>query len=255
MSAPRTIERLRPRYVETINPVASLGFIGLATDRASFRDFSDFVAPFAGVAAHATRIPFVEEATPETLAAMGDHLKGGAAMLVPGQPLQSISFSCTSGTIAIGTDRVRREINSIRPESVVATPIEAAVEALRLLKCPRLSLLVPYLISTTQMVADYFETAGFQLDRIATFDLGGDPDMNRVDAECIYEAGIALCDKQSDALFISCTGWRTFAVIDRLEKALGRPVVSSNQALAWKALRSAGVTSKVFGQGRLFAEH
>jgi hypothetical protein len=51
---------LEQDYLETINSVASSGFIGLATDRASFRDFRDFIAPFDGVEAHSTRIPFVE---------------------------------------------------------------------------------------------------------------------------------------------------------------------------------------------------
>ncbi len=68
MAKQRNIEKLQASIRETIRPAASLGFIGLATDRASFLDFSDFILPFDGVAAHATRIPFVDEATPESLA-------------------------------------------------------------------------------------------------------------------------------------------------------------------------------------------
>ncbi len=249
----RNIRRLKARFSETINPVASLGFLGLATDRASFRDFCDFIAPYPGVAVHATRLPFGDAATPETLAGVAAHLRVGTAGLVPGQPLQSISYSCTSGTIAIGADVVRREIQSVRAECPVATPIEAAIEALQGLGCTRMGLLMPYLMPTAEMVAGYFESAGFRLDRVATFDLDGDPDMNRVDPACLCDVGLDLCDTGSEALFISCTGWRTHPVVHRLERAIGRPVVTSNQALAWKALRLAGVTGHVAGQGRLFA--
>ena len=59
----------------------------------------------------------------------------------------------------------------------------------------------------------------------------------------------------SEALFISCTGLRTSGLIDDLEKRLGRPVVTSNQALSWASLRAAGVADRVMGQGRLMREH
>lgn len=254
MAETRRIQTLKPFYRESINPVASLGFIGLSTDRASFKDFTDFVAPFDGVMTHATRIPMAEVATPESLAELGGRLKAGTEMLVPGQPLQSISFSCTSGTIAVGVSKVKERIQAVRPETAVATPIDAAVEALRKLNCKRISLLMPYLVSTSELVADFFEAEGFILDRIATFDLGGDPDMNKVDEECMYQAGVETCHPESDALFISCTGWRTYPVTQRLEDKLGKPVVSSNQALAWAALRRAGDTRQVSGQGVVFSE-
>ena len=247
------INSLQPRYKESINPVAALGFIGLATDRASLQDFNDFVSPFEGVATHSTRIPFAPQATPETLAEMGQHLANGAEMLLPGQLLNSISYSCTSGTIAIGVDNVRQKIQSVRPDVPVVTPIEAAIKALNNLGCKQVSLLMPYLMTTSGMVAGFFESNGFQLDNVATFDLEGDPQMNRVDAECIYEAGLNLCHEKSDALFISCTGWRTHNIVQRLEDTLGRPVVTSNQALAWQALRCAGVTQKADGQGAVFS--
>ncbi len=250
----RAIKRLTPRFDESINPVAALGFIGLATDRASLRDFCDFTDRFDGVQVHPTRIPFVETATPETLAAMADHLADGARVLVPGQPLQSISYSCTSGTIAIGVDKVHAQIKSVRPQSAVVTPIEAAMGALRALDCRRISLLMPYLMETADMVADFIEAEGFSLDALATFDLGGDPEMNRVSFASLVEAGIGTCAAESDALFISCTGWRTQPIIEKLEEALDKPVVTSNQALAWSALRQAGVTAKAAGLGRLFAE-
>lgn len=248
------IATIEARYLETINPVASLGFIGLATDRASLPDFRAFVEPYGGVAVHSTRIPFAPVATAETLRAMEAHLRTGAELLVPDYPVSTISFSCTSGTIAIGADNVRSLIQSARPEAKVVTPIEAAVMGLRALGARRISLLMPYLRKTACMVADHMESNGFGLDAVATFDLNGDPEMNRIDPNALFEEAMRLFDADSDALFISCTGWLTHPVIDRLEKELGKPVISSNQALAWQALRQAGVTERINGQGRLFSQ-
>ncbi|MCP4960437.1 MAG: hypothetical protein GY925_14360 [Actinomycetia bacterium] len=156
-------------------------------------------------------------ATPETLATLAGDLAGAARLLVPGQPLDSISYSCTSGTIAIGEEVVASEIHNARPGVPVVAPIGAAFDGLRGLGCERISLLVPYVLETTEMVAAQFDAAGFTLDRIATFDLEGDPDMNRVDPRRIVEA------------------------------ALGRPVVTSNHALALQAARAAGVDASCAG--------
>jgi maleate isomerase len=249
-----SIETLEPVFSEGINPVASLGFIGLATDRASLMDFSDFVAPFDGVAVHPTRIPFAEVATRETLSAMAEYLAEGASVLVPGQPLGSISFSCTSGTIAIGTEVIETEIHRVRPGCPIVTPIGAAIDALRGLGGTRISLLMPYLHQTATLVTNHFEEAGFTIDRAATFDLGGDPEINLVDGDRIIEAAIDMCAPESEALFISCTGWRTHPLVQRIEDAIERPVVTSNQALAWQALRAAGVTAQCGGQGRVFSD-
>ncbi len=248
----RPIQRLTPEFRETINPLASLGFLGLATDRASLLDFRAFLDGVDGVEVHATRIPFAPVASPETLACLISDVAAGTETLLPGQPLGSISFSCTSGTVAVGEKRLCAEIARVRPGVPVVTPIGAAIDGLRLLGCSRLSLLTPYLMSTTHMVAEHFEEAGFSLDHVATFDLDGDPEMNRVDPDRIASAARDVFDPHSDGLFISCTGWLTNAIVQPLEDALGVPVVTSNHALAWGALRSAGADQTLPGRGRLF---
>src|SRR5687768_15129170 len=108
-------ERLRPVYEETISPRAALGLIALATDRASVVDFQDFVGSVAGVATFSARMPFGDIATRETLAGMEPHIANAAGLLVPSFRLGSISFSCTSGTVAIGPGRVRSAIERTRP--------------------------------------------------------------------------------------------------------------------------------------------
>jgi maleate isomerase len=52
-------------------------------------------------------------------------------------------------------------------------------------------------------------------------------------------------------VFVSCTNYRTFEVIERLEADLGKPVVTSNQATLWDALRTLGVDDDL-PLGRLF---
>jgi maleate isomerase len=234
---------------------ASIGIIGLSTDRVGTADFIDYLSPLGrSVRVFGTRLPMSPVATPETLAAMGGHLEDAAAQLVPGSPLDVIAFSCTSGTVAIGVDNVRAAIQAARPGVAVSTPMEAGARALKLMGASRIVLLTPYRVRTAELVAGFFEQEGLSLARCGTFDLDGDPDMNRVSARSIIDAATGLCAGAPafDALFVSCTGLRTHPAMDELETRIGKPAVSSNQALAWDALRQANIPDRIASQGSLF---
>jgi maleate isomerase len=244
-------ERLEPQFGEEIGHRASIGLLALSTDRAGAFDTEEFLRA-KGVAMFSTRVPMSPVATPETLAAMATHLSYATRLLVPGSRLDVIGFSCTSGTVAIGIDRVHEAIRAARPDAKVTTPIEAGYEALHQLGAKRISLVVPYLVTTAELVSGFFEQKGIEILRRATFELDGDPDMNRLSPEALIEATLATDPPDSQAVFISCTGLRTAPLISVLEKRLRKPVVTSNQALAWHALRLAGITDQLEGRGLLF---
>ena len=54
-----------------------------------------------------------------------------------------------------------------------------------------------------------------------------------------------------DAVFVSCTSLRVAEAAAAIEAALGKPVTSSNHAMAWHALRLAGIADPVNGWGSL----
>ena len=56
----------------------------------------------------------------------------------------------------------------------------------------------------------------------------------------------------ADALFVSCTALPVLNIIDKLEKKLNIPVLSSNQALIWDSLETIGKNNGVLGFGKLF---
>ena len=58
----------------------------------------------------------------------------------------------------------------------------------------------------------------------------------------------------AQAVLISGTGLPTVGAIERLERELGKPVISRNQAWLWRALRLAGVGEPVPGFGRLLSQ-
>ena len=231
---------------------ASIGVIGLSVDRASVVDCGDFLAPFPGADMFVTRVPMSPVCTPVTLAEMGDHLSAAAALLVPESPLHAVAFACTSGLVAIGAERVHRAIAAGRPGVPVVTPLEAAAKGLARLGARRLSILAPYHEDACNLIAGHFEAAGFTLDRCTTFDLDGDLQMNRLSGDALKAGAARALHPDSDALFISCTALRTSGIIADLERALGVPVVTSNQAIVWDCLRHAGERELSRGEGLLF---
>lgn len=55
----------------------------------------------------------------------------------------------------------------------------------------------------------------------------------------------------ADAVLISCTNLRTAGLLAPLEAALGKPVISANQASFWHGVRLAGCRDPVPHYGRL----
>jgi maleate isomerase len=231
----------------------SIGLITLSVDRAFVDDFTSFLGATPDIGVFSTRIPMGPVATPESLAELKSHLSDAAALLVPGSPVDVIGFGCTSGTVAVGLETVRKSILAARPDAKVSTPIDAGVKALHRLGAKKISLLVPYHIPAATLVADYFADAGFDIDRRMTFDLDGDVLMNTLSRQALIEAAKSVMSSGSDALFISCTGLRTASVVSELEQIIGKPVVTSNQALAWDCLRLGGIADKIENRGRLLS--
>jgi len=72
-------------------------------------------------------------------------------------------------------------------------------------------------------------------------------------SELLFEQVVANCPTSADGVLITGTGLRCVGLIAALEEALGRPVVTANQASLWRCLGLAGVATPVTGYGELLA--
>ena len=73
--------------------------------------------------------------------------------------------------------------------------------------------------------------------------------------EFVVDVGDGIVDvgagQDCDGVFVSCTNLRVGSIIEEAEKRLSKPVISSNQALAWHMLRLAGINDSITGKGQL----
>jgi maleate isomerase len=217
-----------------------VGLVTLATDHTTEVDFA--VLPPRGIGVYATRIPFANPVTPETLAAMAGDVTQAAALILPDEDLDAVVYSCTSASVVIGDERVRAAISAGKPGADPITPISAGFAALRALGADRITLLTPYTPDTTQPMAECFEDGGFIVQRVACLNLTDDRAMARISHGTVIAAARAAVAPGSQALFIACTAVRAAGIAGRIEDAVGMPVVSANLATLWAAMRACGNT-------------
>ena len=178
-----------------------IGLVTLATDHTTEVDFA--ALPPRGIGVYATRIPFANPVTPETLAAMAKDVTAAAALILPNEDLDAVVYSCTSASVVIGDRAVRDAIGLGKPGTTAITPISAGFAALRALAADRITLLTPYTPQTTQPMADCFESAGFALQGVSCLNLTDDRQMARISQATIIEAAQAALVPGSRALFIA----------------------------------------------------
>lgn len=251
-----TVERtkdiaiLPATYDAGIGPKGRIGFIALANGYTSEHEV-EAMLPKGEVVLYVSRVASDNVVNLTNLKAIESDMMRAAGMILPADTLDVMVYSCTSGTTALGEETVFDRIQAVRPGVPVTTPITGALAAFRALGARRVVMLTPYISEVTAGMRDYIEGRGIEVLSASNFNISLNSDMQKVAPEAIYEAAIAIDRPEADAVFVSCTALRTSSVIDRIEQRLGKPVVTSNQALAWHALRLAGYAEPRKGLGRL----
>lgn len=237
--------RLDPRPVRW-----RIALIALATDHTTERDFAR-MSPSPDLAVYTNRIAYANPTTPANLAKMQPRLTDAAWLILPEEPLDAIAFACTAASVVIGDDLVTAALNRAKPGVPSVTPTTAAFAAFAELGMKRVSVLTPYTPVVSKALAEYFTGHGFEVCGLRCFGLEDDRVIARVVPSSIVEAAVAATDHDADGLFISCTALRAAEKVDEIEARIGRPVVTSNQAMFWRAARLAGCDLPIEGHGRL----
>lgn len=131
------------------------------------------------------------------------------------------------------------------------TSSAAIVQALRALGARRISVASPYEPWLNEKLRVYLEAAGFELlamKGLATQAHGS------ISTDTVRALALDVMRPETQALFISCSNFRTLDILESLEGETGRPVVTSNQAALWGTLRRIGDKRAIAGAGRLFRE-
>ena len=229
---------------------AKLGFILMSTDLAAESDFFD-IAP-KDVAVHITRLKTDDYTTNETLSRHIDHMADAASRIQPDSKPNVISYSCTSGSIVIGEERIKKEIKKGAPYAIPMTLVTGVIDALKELKIKKIVVGTPYLDQINTKEAEFLFKKGFSIINIQGLNLTKGIEFGTVTPDYWIKFAEEIDHPDADAIFLSCGGIRSTEVINQIEKKIDKPVITSNQAQMWSCLRRAGVNDKIIGFGDLF---
>ena len=240
--------------------------IGLLTPHLDPVPESEFhaLAP-KGVSIHAARVPLgmvgpdgkiIPRVDPEIAQAFSQPpaVDNAAALLSTLTP-SAVVYSFTSSSYILGSEadallkeRLERGLDGI--PVVIQTP--ALVTALRTLQADSIALIHPPWFSPEldALGADYFQNQGISVAYHGPAKLRRDYGDIRPDQ--VFDWAKAHMPDGADALVIDGGGFRAIGAIEALEDALGRPVLSANQASFWCALRVAGLDDLVSHYGQIF---
>jgi maleate cis-trans isomerase len=235
---------------EPVVPRARVGFIIPASNRMVEPQMNRHAPP--GVQPHFMRIRMTNQykrPLPELLPTILN-----AAHLLMDSKCDIVVFQCTGTSMSGGVDmdaHVVREIAQAvgRPAISTASAVRAALAALDARR-------LVFISETEQAGHDkklkYLREAGYEIVADKAACLPGTDDYCTAPPRLWYDLTMALRNDRADAYFISCANIHSVDVIEALEKELKRPVITSNQAALWCALRTLGLNDFVPGLGSLF---
>jgi len=237
---------------ELVDPkTRNIGLIALSTDPIVEEDFRRVFTRENRYRLYANRVEFNPPVTNENLKAMGPRIGEAASLITPEEPLQVIAYACTSCATNLGDDHVCGVINQGRPEVHAINPALSGREALKAIGATSIGLVTPYFEEVSLSVAGYFQEHGFEVVHNIYMNCEDDYQISRVSPLSLLNAAIQASESGVDAVFLSCAALPAMGQIEAIEDKLGIPVVTSNQAMIWHALRLVGDNS-YYPYGELF---
>lgn len=217
-----------------------------------------------GVSVHVARMA-IEELTEAGLSKMGEKIEEAAKQVAAVAP-DLIIFGCTSGSLIKGSahnEEMARLIEKVTGIPAITTS-QAVVKCLGQLGIRKVAVATPYNEQINQREKEFLEENHIQVLRILglgftryepVFPLVKRP-VSRVTLQepyVAYKLALEAFVPEADGTFISCTNFRTFEIIQKLEIATRKPVVTSNQATLALALQKLNLWEPIPQLGRLFS--
>lgn len=162
-------------------------------------------------------------------------------------------FGCTAASFlsGVGGDIALAKKLQKATGITTITTATAIINALKSLRIQKICLITPYIHDITVKEVDFFNKNGFEVVNYSGLGIEKTIEMGRVPPEGIYRF-VKKNIIKTEAVVISCTTFRSMEIIKLLEKDIGIPVITSNQASLWYALQHLGVSDDIDGVGRLF---
>ncbi|TYC61841.1 hypothetical protein FMN50_06140 [Rhodobacterales bacterium] len=248
---------MNPRHQSTYSQRAKLGLIVPPTNTVNEAEWARMVPGGVTVHSHRMKLHADTDSAAGRAALMND-LDEAVSMLAQ-SGADAIAYACTAGSMVTPAQSLPDALSERTGQSCVTTSA-AIVAALNALGARKLSVATPYADKLNAHETGFLENHGFEVLKLVGLGIGAGgpseyPLIARTPLEQVKAHAKASFVAGSDALLITCTDFPTLPLVTELERELGVPVVTSNQATFWAMLRTVGLTDTFDAFGRLLADH
>ncbi|UWQ35502.1 Asp/Glu racemase (plasmid) [Leisingera sp. M527] len=166
-----------------------------------------------------------------------------------------VLYGCTSATLTHGPGFDKKLAARIKASSgaVSLTAAGALVAGIQALGAVKVGFSSPYLGEINTQAMDFLAANGIETVRCA--DIGrelGNYGQGELTPQEVFDLACQADHPQAQAIVLSCTDMRAVEAVERIEAHLGKPVVTSNQAMMFCLMRALGLPRHDALPGRLF---
>lgn len=183
-----------------------------------------------------------------------EYLLEGAEELRP-RGVRSAMWACTSGSFVFGLEGARQQAQGVAEAlGVPASSTSLAfVAACRHLGVGRVAVAGSYPSDIVAHFERFLTEGGLEVLGTRSADIISGVGVGELDAARTIELVTAADVPGAEAVLVPDTAWNTIGLLDELDAALGKPVLTANQVTIWQGLDLAGLLTPQASLGRLFA--
>jgi maleate isomerase len=165
-------------------------------------------------------------------------------------------FAATAPSTRMGkgydAQLIKRMVDATgKPATTAAT---AMLDAFVTLGVRRVALAAPWSETTNKWVAAFLASHGIEVVSQVAMGVVSNNEVGRLHPQSAFEHGRKADRKDADAVFLACGNWWTASIVEALEQAVGKPVLTTNNVTVWHALKMLGANASVPGFGQLLRD-
>jgi maleate isomerase len=208
-----------------------------------------------GVTLHAARLP-LRTVDPSSTARIVEDIESESRKLADGD-VDAIVLAATAPSSRNGVGYDQELIRRIEAASgkKATTASTALIQALKVLDIKRLVIGAPWSEAVNATAAAFIEASGFTVLGHSAMGHVSNLEIGRLAEQTAYDMGVTVNREDAQTVMLACGNWLTTGIVDQLEAALGKPVLTTNQVSLWAVLRLVEYHAPVFGWGCLLREH
>ncbi|MFG1623026.1 maleate cis-trans isomerase [Kribbella sp. NPDC049227] len=183
-----------------------------------------------------------------------ERLAEGASELAAEEP-DAVMWACTSGSFVFGPEGARNQASGVaRAIGVPASSTSIAfVDACRALGVRRVAVAASYPEDVAQHFVRFLTGGGVEVVSMGSHGIITAAEVGTLAPDRVIAMVKAADHPDAEAILVPDTAMHTLEIVDDLETAVGKPVLTANQVTVWKGLDLLGQVPSLPGLGSLFA--